>query len=85
MYHRAAYLAIMTTLIIHGTLANGASWYKSSWSGRGFLAGLQQGMIEVDGTEDVWTVNGADIGHVSGLGLYEWSDSHEGAGCGGAA
>ena len=75
----------MTTVVIHGTLANGASWYKSSWSGHGFLAGLQQGMLAETGTEDIWTVNGADVGAIPDLGIFEWSGSHEGSGRGFAA
>jgi hypothetical protein len=75
----------MTTLIIHGTLAGGATWYKSSWSGRGFLAGLRKGMIAADGSEDIWTVNGERIDNVQGLGTFKWSGSHEGSGRGYAA
>lgn len=69
----------MTTLIVHGTMAHGASWYQSSWEGRGFLAGLQRGMEDTSGGHDIWTVDGEWVWNLSQLGtVFEWNGLPEG-------
>jgi hypothetical protein len=75
----------MTTLIIHGTLANGASWYQNSWQGDGFLAGLDNGLALAEGANDIWSLNGAHVSEYNDLGLYEWSGSGIGTNRGTAA
>lgn len=75
----------MTTLVIHGTLAQGASWAVSSWGDTGFLTGVVQGFDAVDAPDDVWRINGRDITEYRGLAQFQWSGSHEGTGRGDAA
>lgn len=69
----------MTTIVIHGTFAYGGSWYRDSWKGRGFLAGLKRGMIEEGGGDDIWQVNDKPVGSYPELGdVYEWNGLPEG-------
>lgn len=69
----------MTTILVHGTLATGASWYQNSWKGNGFLAGLCGGMKEASGWHDAWIVNGKPVGEYPDLGgIYEWNGLAEG-------
>ncbi len=63
----------MTTLVVHGPLANGNSWYQSSWGERGFLTALQKGMLEADGRNDIWAVDGRPVESYPELGgVFEW-------------
>ena len=76
----------MSTIIVHGTLAYGGSWYQSSWEGRGFLAGLCGGMVETSGWHDAWCIDGEDVSAYPELGgVFEWSGLPEGIYRGAAA
>lgn len=69
----------MTTIIVHGTLAYGASWYQDSWEGKGFLAGLCGGMAEASDWHDAWMVNGDFVGTDPDLNaVFEWNGLPEG-------
>jgi hypothetical protein len=64
----------MTTLIVHGTLAYGGSWYQRSWGQRGFLAGLQRGMMDTSGWHDIWSVGEEPVSSYPELGgVFEWN------------
>lgn len=65
----------MTTLVIHGTLARGASWYANSWKPGGFCHALAESMEHVSGWHDVWRVDGQNI---APTGKFEWSGLAEG-------
>jgi hypothetical protein len=65
----------MTTLVIHGTLARGASWYWNSWKPGGFCHAVAEAMERVSGWHDVWRVNGQSI---AAAGRFEWSGMAEG-------
>lgn len=65
----------MTTLVIHGTLAQGASWYWNSWEQGGFCHALVTGMEAVSGSHDVWRVQGESIETNN---RFEWSGLAEG-------
>ena len=69
----------MTTVVVHGTLATGASWYQNSWEDRGFLAGLSAGMVKTSGWHDIWHVDGQPVQSYPALGdCYEWNGLAEG-------
>lgn len=69
----------MTTIVVHGTLAHGGSWYQNSWGERGFLTGLRTGMLEAGGQHDIWTVNGKPVNSYPALrGVFEWNGLAEG-------
>ncbi len=69
----------MTTIVVHGTLATGSSWYQSSWGERGFLTGLRSGMGETSAGHDIWTVDGKAVGTYPALGgVFEWNGLAEG-------
>lgn len=69
----------MTTIVVHGTMAYGGSWYQGSWKGRGFLAGLKGGMTEASGRDDIWQVNAKPVWSYPELGnVYEWNGLPEG-------
>ena len=69
----------MTTIIVHGTMANGGSWYQDSWEDQGFLAGLCAGMVEATDWHDAWHVNGQPAQSFPELGGYfEWNGLAEG-------
>ena len=69
----------MTTIVVHGTLAYGGSWYQSSWGVDGFLTGLQTGMLDASGWHDIWAVNGNPVDLYPGLGgVFEWNGLAEG-------
>ena len=69
----------MTTIIVHGTLAYGSSWYQNSWGERGFLTGLHSGMMEAAGWHDIWAVNGESVNTYPALGsVFEWNGLAEG-------
>lgn len=69
----------MTTIVVHGTMANGASWYQDSWEGQGFLAGLRGGMVEASDWHDIWHVNGEAVWSIPELGgVFEWNGLAEG-------
>jgi hypothetical protein len=69
----------MTTIVVHGTMANGASWYQGSWEGDGFLAALCGGMVEASDWHDAWMINGEPVWSYSDLsGVYEWNGLAEG-------
>lgn len=42
-------------------------------------------MIEADGTQDIWSANGARVENIPSLNHFKWSGSHEGTGRGIAA
>ena len=69
----------MTTIVVHGTLAYGGSWYQNSWGEHGFLAGLRGGMVEADGWHDIWHVKGKPVD------VLEWNGLPEGIYRGAAA
>jgi triacylglycerol esterase/lipase EstA (alpha/beta hydrolase family) len=91
----------MTTIIVHGALAKGATWYASSWEARGFCQAFAAGMSD----HDIWLAHGEPVGHYDKLnpkkkwslwtgtrgilqtveGPYEWTGSWEGLARGGAA
>ena len=69
----------MTTIVVHGTMANGGSWYQDSWEDHGFLAGLCAGMVEATDWHDAWHVNGQPVQSFPELGGYfEWNGLAEG-------
>lgn len=69
----------MTTIVVHGTLAYGSSWYQSSWDEGGFLAALHAGMTEADGWHDIWAVDGEPVNAYPTLGgMFEWNGLAEG-------
>jgi hypothetical protein len=69
----------MTTIVVHGTLAYGSSWYQSSWGERGFLAGLHGGMMEAGGGHDIWSIRGEPVESYPALGgVFEWNGLAEG-------
>jgi len=69
----------MTTIVVHGTMAMGATWYQSAWEGEGFLAGLNIAMLETSGQQDIWQVNNEHVSNYAALGkVYEWSGLPEG-------
>lgn len=69
----------MTTIVVHGTMANGASWYQNSWEDQGFLAGLYAGMMKATDSSDIWRVNGQQIHSYPELkGYFEWNGLAEG-------
>ena len=51
----------MTTIIVHGTLAKGSSWYWNSWGPGGFCATLAEVMNDVAGGHDIWRVQPVPI------------------------
>lgn len=55
----------MTTLILHGTMTHAHpgnfSWWWNSWQGRGFLAGLAEGMELTGEAHDLWRVAGRSV------------------------
>ena len=57
----------MTTVIVHGTLAKGSTWYASSWGAGGFCRALSEGMAEYGMAHDIWTANGAPVGSFEAL------------------
>ena len=57
----------MTTIVIHGTLAMGSSWYWNSWGERGFCRVLAEAMTRVSGSHDVWRVKGKPVGEIPEL------------------
>lgn len=65
----------MTTLVIHGTLAQGALWYWNSWRPGGFCHALAKGMEAVSGSHDVWRVKGESVAAGN---RFEWSGLAEG-------
>jgi hypothetical protein len=65
----------MTTLVIHGTFAQGASWYWNSWKPGGFCYALSKAMEDISGSHDVWRVNGKSI---AATGRFEWSGAPDG-------
>ncbi len=69
----------MTTIVVHGTLAYGSSWYQSSWGDGGFLTGLHAGMTETSGWHDIWAVDGNPVDSYPELaGPYAWNGMAEG-------
>ena len=69
----------MTTLVVHGTLARGSSWYQDSWEERGFLAGLQRGMEDASDWHDIWCVGGEWVWDLPAPGaVFEWTGLAEG-------
>lgn len=69
----------MTTIVVHGTLAYGSSWYQSSWGEDGFLTGLHAGMLEASNWHDIWAVNGESVDAYPTLGgMFEWNGLAEG-------
>lgn len=66
----------MTTLVVHGTLAQGATWYWNSWKPGGFCHALAGGMESVSGKRhDVWRVKGESVADSN---RFEWSGLAEG-------
>jgi hypothetical protein len=53
----------MTTIIVHGALAKGATWYASSWEARGFCQAFAAGMSD----HDIWLAHGEPVGHYDKL------------------
>lgn len=51
----------MTTLIVHGTLAKGSTWYWSSWSENGFCRAVADGMAQNHQAHDIWLANGRPV------------------------
>jgi hypothetical protein len=73
----------MTTVVIHGTLAQGAPWSWNSWHPGGFCQELAEGMQQASGSDDVWTINGKPIWRAvakvnTADGRFEWSGLAEG-------
>lgn len=69
----------MTTIVVHGTLAYGSSWYQDSWEGDGFLSGLQGGMLNVSDWHDVWHIGGEPVWSYEDLGgVFGWNGLAEG-------
>ena len=69
----------MTTIVVHGTLATGSSWYQDSWGEQGFLGSLHKGMVEADGWHDIWAVDGLSVYEHHALGgVFEWNGLAEG-------
>ncbi len=69
----------MTTIVVHGTLAYGGSWYQDSWERRGFLAGLSSGMQEASGRQDIWLVDGEPVSTYPELNeVFKWNGLPEG-------
>ena len=67
----------MTTIVIHGTLAKGSSWYWNSWGERGFCRVLADTMEKVSGSHDVWRVNGKPVNEIPALNEpRQWSMWH---------
>ncbi|WP_417672277.1 hypothetical protein [Roseibium sp.] len=65
----------MTTLIIHGTLAKGSTWYWNSWGESGFCAALADGMadVEPDQPHDIWRVGERNVSEIDQLRPGRWS------------
>jgi len=57
----------MTTIVIHGTLAKGSSWFWNSWGVRGFCHILAETMTRVSGAQDVWRVKGKPVSEIPEL------------------
>lgn len=57
----------MTTIVVHGTLAKGSTWYASSWGGGGFCRALADGMAEFGMKHDIWLVNERPVGTYEAL------------------
>ncbi|MGB8275879.1 MAG: hypothetical protein WCF16_11515 [Alphaproteobacteria bacterium] len=70
----------MTTIIIHGTLAKGSSWYWNSWGARGFCHALGEAMQAVTGGHDIWRVKGKPVGAIPELNPSRTWDPLWGAG-----
>jgi hypothetical protein len=69
----------MTTIVVHGTLAYGGSWYQSSWEDNGFLSALSGGMLQVSDWHDVWIIGNDFVWQYPGLGqVFEWNGLPEG-------
>ncbi|GMR08751.1 MAG: hypothetical protein BMS9Abin26_1758 [Gammaproteobacteria bacterium] len=67
----------MTTIVVHGTLAYGGSWYQDSWEGDGFLAGLQAGMLESSDWHDIWHVDDEPVWSYPVLDdVFAWNGLH---------
>ncbi len=65
---------MVTTIVVHGTLAYGGSWYQSSWQGRGFLVGLRDGMVETSDWHDIWQINDKHVSTYPELGgIFKWN------------
>jgi len=58
---------VMTTIIVHGTLAKGATWYWNSWGETGFCRALAEGMEETEQPHDIWRVGGQPVGEIAAL------------------
>ena len=65
----------MTTIIIHGTLAKGSTWYWDSWGPTGFCAALEAGMADADPNRphDIWRVGGRHVSEIDQLQPGKWS------------
>lgn len=57
----------MTTIIVHGTLAKGSTWYWDSWGPDGFCRALADGMQEQGAPHDIWRVMGQPVSEFSAL------------------
>jgi hypothetical protein len=69
----------MTTIVVHGTMAYGGSWYQDSWEGNGFLATLSDWMLQVSDWHDVWLVGNNYVWDYPELGsVYAWTGLAEG-------
>jgi hypothetical protein len=53
--------ALMTTIIVHGTLGASNRWWLNSWGERGFCSAVARGMTQVAGGHDLWHVNSIPV------------------------
>lgn len=69
----------MTTVIVHGTLAYGGSWYQNSWGEKGFLYALSNAMVHVSDRHDAWMIRDKPVWSYPKLGgVYGWNGLPEG-------